>query len=325
MPKGGAKTRTVGRAAMSAEGSSVAGTKARGRKMTKFADEVAGINNAAGMAVLNRNNPRVQVAGAIDPMTGVQGPNVMTDNVIGRMFPTVYSKGLSKQEQVRSLKHKAVQEAAAGGQLGGVTPYGVVTASDKDFEWILKREEIKRAIDYDRLFVNLFNPGDPAHVELMRELRPEYFEERMNFIKQIASIQVHLAEIYLTGIRSRDDLDLVIGLQLADIPANQKDPETGLPRILATPVHKLNRAEVLNVLNQNDAYTAATGKGTQLNLLGNLHPNPNQSMGLLGFRFPDKNDRATAAGAGYQNQPWPPGRSIARGGQLDNIRNFMTV
>lgn len=300
MPKGGAKprgrkTQAIGSEASIAEGSSVAGAKQRGRKITKFVEDMDGINNAATHTISERRGQAVMGAIGGQPAV-VRGPQ----QAIGKLFPTVYSKGLSKSEQVQALKHRAVQE---GNPATGATPYGVVTASDKDFEWILKREEIKRSIDYDRLFVNLFNPNDPAHVELMRELRPEFFEERMNFIKQIASIQVHLAEIYLTGIRTRDDLDLVLGLQMLDIDDTQRDLDTGLPKILSVPVHKLNKADVIDASRSaTNAYTAAWGRGAQLGIMGDSAPNTNKSFGLLGFRFPNKDNWRGA----------PPRRESAR-------------
>lgn len=307
------KTKQIASESLSAGGSSVKGAKQRGKKMTKFAVDLDSISSATRVG-------QRPTAGNVAPQFA---------------FPTVYKKGQSKQEQIAELKHQAVQQT---NPITGATPYGVVTASDKDFEWILEREDIKRAIDYDRLFLDLFDTNDPAHVKLMHELRPEFFTERMNFIKQLASIQVHLAEIALTGIQTKDDLDLVLGLQMAHIPDNMKDAVTGLPKILSVPVHKLSKEAVLGIdvngPGSEEAYRAATGTSTMTDLVGGVFRGAGKSFGLQGFnwgerlfgtdakRFHERTfPQVNLAGVGqpqqmgYAYRQWPPG-NITSGNML---------
>lgn len=293
MPRhsGGKKTSKIESEASMAERSSVEGAKSRGKKLTKFAEDVDGITHAGA----------VQMGGVQRQARNVgrQGPTFLGDRDIGYWgarqdprtgdfaFPTVYAPAPTKAQQISKLKHESLNKTP-GGQQTAVGPYGMVTATDKDYEWILSKENIKRAIDYDRLFLDLFDPSDPAQVELMRELRPEFFEERMKYIKQIASIQVHLAEIYLTGIRTRDDLDLILGLQMVDLPPSERN-EMGLPKVLDIPVFKLNKGQLLGaehlIAGSEDAERFATGPMTLLGLIGRKHPGQGERFGLTGRNF----------------------------------------
>lgn len=231
---------------MESEGSS-AGTmgyednKARGKKVTKFKADMENVQNAT----------RLDMRAGSDPI---------------KAYPINYSKAKTEREQVIALKHAALD--GAPGKASGVTPYGVVQATDEDFKWILKREELKKGVEADQIFASLFDAGDPAQMALMRELKPEFFEERMKFIKRIASMQVLLAEIMLTGIRTREDLDFYIALQMMD--PSQRDPTTGLPIILTKPVYALDQADFLNKLDSGDAYyNAVDGGFPMLNAMGN--------------------------------------------------------
>lgn len=183
------------------------------------------------------------------PRTSRDGPAAYNE-AIGT-WPAQYQPPTTKRDKVRALKLAALEEAK-----GGVnSKFGQIAASDADFEWMIDHDELRRTMEFDRLFVQRFNFEDPLHLKHMQELYPEFFEKRLKQIKALATIQVRLAEIYLTGMKDFSDLELINGLEME---VGEKDPKTGLPKILSVPVHMLASDPNLITVQPDDTIQSPT-------------------------------------------------------------------
>lgn len=215
-------------------------------------------------------------------------------------FPLNYAGMPTKQQQRSALK-----AAAIGGNLFGASPWGIVHADEQDWDELLNREAVKKAIDYDKIFLRMFDGSDPAHQAIMRELRPDYFTERMKFLKQIAAIQVQMAQITLMGIQTKEDLDLVIALQMLPPSVPRAPDGSGLPAIITKPVHMLNR--------DDDTYEQLSGRAGQEgndNISATRASYPRlTNVTNIGSRIPGTRDGNDYAPFGLSNQRWGAARS----------------
>ncbi|MEM3062197.1 MAG: hypothetical protein QW303_01435 [Nitrososphaerota archaeon] len=177
-------------------------------------------------------------------------------------WPAIYEGPTTFDDKVRAVKSALTNK-------DGKSPFGIVHASDEDFRWYVKKHELRRALEYDRIFLQMFDINDPLHLDKMRQIYPDFFKNRERIIDMIADMQKRLAYIQLTGVQSKHDIDFLIELKMSSLP---KD-ENGWPKFLSQPVHLMNTDEAI----QNMAIRS----GDQV-----LHPTDITDM----FMHPDATD-----------------------------------
>lgn len=92
----------------------------------------------------------------------------------------------------------------------------------------------------DNLVVRMGEIDDPCEMEKVREENAGIIESRIQFMKQLQMIQLHLATIALTGVKTQSDLDLVIAMQM--LPPTVKREPNGIPTAISRSI--LERTEV---------------------------------------------------------------------------------
>lgn len=213
--------------------------KTRSKKIQKFAEATeAGLDHIDQFGVKTRFSDVVTPDGRVGP-----GKEVGT-------WPAIYGPPSTKRDKIRALKMAAIQQSGNAAN----TAFGQVMASDEDWGWMLDHDTLRKAMDYDRIFTGMYDIQDPLHLQKMQEIYPEYFEERIQRIKAIAQVQSKLAEIYLTGIKNKEELDLIVNLQMMEV---EKDPNTQLPKILSVPVFMLNKEDLITVHPEDPSPTPA--------------------------------------------------------------------
>lgn len=122
-------------------------------------------------------------------------------------FPTGALQNKSKEDELMAAKIALQQQAVGGPQAQvGVTPFGVLTAQDKDFLWLRKKQEAEAKANYEAWLSTNFDMADPVHKQWLRDAIPWYFNERQTQLERNLALQKRIAEIRLHGIRSKEDL-----------------------------------------------------------------------------------------------------------------------
>lgn len=153
-------------------------------------------------------------------------------------WPANYEGPTTFEDQVRAIKLQSINPQT------GATPFGVAQSSDKDWVWAAKKLQLLRAIEYDKLFIKMWDMTSPLEVAEARRIYPEYFENRKKIIRLIAEMQTQLACIFLTGYKDKSDVDFLIELRMMNC---DKD-KNGIPLFLTKPVWQLNHEEAIKVI-----------------------------------------------------------------------------
>ncbi len=116
----------------------------------------------------------------------------------------------------------------------GVSPYGQVHATDKDWEWHMKKAEQVEGLAFERFVASSFDLTNPADRANLEKVDPDYFKQRQEEIEQVRSVastvnedsrrlqqaelQKKLALIRLRGPRDKEDLMLIYGIETERVP-----------------------------------------------------------------------------------------------------------
>lgn len=223
----------------------------------------------------------------------------------GNVWPSPYEGPTTFEDQVRALKMKHIND-------NGATPFGIAQSSDKDWEWAAKKLQMRRALEYDKLFVKMWDMTSPLEVAEARRIYPEFFENRKKIIRLIAEMQMQLANIHLTGYKDKSDVDFLIELRMLNTPKDAM----GIPEFLNYPVHQLNSdaaiqamADISDSLGSVDVSQMLAKTDTE------LHAAPHRT----GFGFFIDN-RNTSTGQSFKDffalgVPWAAGQHVEGAGQ----------
>lgn len=120
-------------------------------------------------------------------------------NVPDEQFPTAGLTAKDPRDELMSLK-------LGTGNAAGVTPFGQLKASDKDFEWMRKKALAAEKANFEQWFAQHFDRMSPAQKKRAKELFPSFYAERQKLLKQQSANLYDLARIKLNGIDSYEDL-----------------------------------------------------------------------------------------------------------------------
>lgn len=200
--------------------------------------------------------------------SGVSLPARMRD-VQQPTMPARYAPTPSAMDRAMALRSQLVDS-------NGVVPgIGVATFDERTSDWLLDKAALAEKLRYDAAFTQLFDHADHATRDKFLKLYPEYAQKRIDQIRTIASIQVQLAMMHVTGPQTKDDLDLIIGI------ANAEDRQK-LLQTISKPVHKL-----WEVGDQSAEKAFMRGYFSPLRLTGALDQNPNRAQRGAGWDWLD--------------------------------------
>lgn len=202
------------------------GQKSRAYKISKDLEE----KNALGKLKSWKVTP---------PQSRVPGADRSADEAV---WPSIYEEPTTFEDQVRALKLAHINEKT------GNTPFGLAHTSDKDWVWAAKKMQLRRALEYDKLFVKMWDLTSPLEVAEARKIYPEFFENRKKIIRIIAEMQTQLACIFLTGYKDKKDVDFLIELRMLNVPKDDR----GIPLFLKQPVFLLNHEDAVKVMASMD-------------------------------------------------------------------------
>jgi hypothetical protein len=99
----------------------------------------------------------------------------------------------------------------------GMSPFGLVTASDADFRWAQKKRETEALANFDAWAGQNFHSNDPALRKWHQEINPSYYEERERLMVERAKLALRIKLLKLRGPKTEEDLITIWGLQTGRI------------------------------------------------------------------------------------------------------------
>lgn len=126
-------------------------------------------------------------------------------------FPANYFAKKDDEKRVR-----LVQDYSAWLKEGkGLNTLYVPT--EDDINVLLRKDQEKELLNFETFIQEYFDLTNPIHQKLVRELYPNYFERRLDVIRETLSLQERLAKIKLLGMQTKEDVFFVYGLMNGDI------------------------------------------------------------------------------------------------------------
>lgn len=131
-------------------------------------------------------------------------------------FPTQLYPDM-KLEDTRMMAKKEVVQGGNNftGQPATQINYSI---GDEDIRYYEAKKEAEELASYERWINTQFNFKSPADVERFSKMFPDYFERRMNVLKNISDANLRYAQICMTGAQSSDDYLYLWLVQTGKIP-----------------------------------------------------------------------------------------------------------
>lgn len=118
-----------------------------------------------------------------------------------------------EEDQRMRIRQQFLQEG--GGR--GTTPFGLVTATDRDFEWLERKRKEEDLANFDAWVGQNFHKGDVAARKWLQETMPEYYEARERLAVDRAKFALRVYLLKLRGPKNEKDLILLWGLMTGRI------------------------------------------------------------------------------------------------------------
>lgn len=131
-------------------------------------------------------------------------------------FPTQLYPDMKQEDTRMMAKRQVVQQGQNfTGQPATQINYSI---GDEDIRYYESKKEAEELAAYERWINTQFNFKSPADVERFSKMFPDYFERRMNVLKNISDANLRYAQICMTGAQSSDDYLYLWLVQTGKIP-----------------------------------------------------------------------------------------------------------
>lgn len=128
-------------------------------------------------------------------------------------FPANYFAKKDDEKRVRLVQDYSRWLGSKSG--GGLETLYVPT--EDDINVLLRKDQEKELLNFETFIQEYFDLSNPIHQKLVRELYPNYFERRLDVIRETLSLQERVAKIKLLGMQTKEDVFFVYGLMNGDI------------------------------------------------------------------------------------------------------------
>jgi len=205
-------------------------------------------------------------------------PDPLSDNPAQSTwsYPRAGLQSDTPERDQRMLTRRQLMNASGPG--GVNTPFGLVTATDEDFEWLERKRKLEELANFDAWIGRNFHKGDVAARKWLQETMPEYYEQRERLAVERAKFALRVFLLKLRGPKNEKDLLLLWGLETGRItlddgwdrigyhPKDAKD-EAGFKELqkrfaknLFGPYRYLSQAErQANSTSANNPFYTSTG------------------------------------------------------------------
>lgn len=121
-------------------------------------------------------------------------------------FPTDALTKSDPRDEIMTAKLQLQQDPTTKASTPGITPFGVLTASDSDFEWLRQKRDTEAEANFQQWFASNFDKMGPEQKAVARKLWPKFYEERLALLDKDLDLLRRLARQNITGIETKQDL-----------------------------------------------------------------------------------------------------------------------
>ena len=127
-------------------------------------------------------------------------------------FPTDSLSASDPRDVVMTQKMELQKQSEENDQ-PGVTPFGVLTATEDDLEWVRSKREKELDADFMRWFIENFDKMSPEQKAFAREMYPKLYEERMRLADKQLKLAKKIVDLKINGMRTKEDLMLQYAME----------------------------------------------------------------------------------------------------------------
>lgn len=225
------------------------------------------------------------ITSAVDPNT-----NAVQGGAVADVFPR-HIGAQDPMDELQRIKHDLLVKGGAGGPGGitGDTQFGKVMFTDRDAQWLARKQKAAELANFDSWFGTNFHKNNVAARKFAQEINPEYYASREQAMVDKAKMALRLKLIGLRGPKSEEDLFTLYALQRGLIKLDPSWDQIGyynnngvsstdrtrfkerlmsIPRLKSLGQRKINAAVKQNPFGQGGPNTP-----------GGFSPSPNTFMG----------------------------------------------
>lgn len=236
---------------------------------------------------------------------------IRDNKAVAEQFPANFQRKTDAQEDIRQTTKLELQTEGKP----GVTPFGVLQATDKDFDWLKSLREHEAEVNYDAWFAAWFDKAAPAQKEIALKLDPGFYARRAKLLDEDLALARKIVRLKIFGPQNHDDIILQYACEAGFVDADRiehlmhperaaqaqeaADNQSRYRRGLFNP-RRLPRGDTGHARGVNAS--GLTGK------IGGLGPNPAYELGTgsdadpKGFSAVGAVDSATERKANFLNQ-----------------------
>lgn len=102
----------------------------------------------------------------------------------------------------------------------GVTDFGVLRATDEDFEWLERKRAAQEIANLQKWFAKYYDRASPEQKAMAHKLYPQFYQMREQLLNKMIKLQKRIAKLKIHGPRNQRDLLLQYAIESGYIPAD---------------------------------------------------------------------------------------------------------
>lgn len=136
--------------------------------------------------------------------------SVQANDRVGQKTASYPRAGLTSRTPMQDQEYAMRMELMKQGD--GMTPFGQMVATDKDFQYLEGKRRLAEEAQFDSWIGQNFHKGDVAARAWLQDTVPDYYAAREQEIDDRAEFAKMVAKVKLRGPRTTEEMTLVYGL-----------------------------------------------------------------------------------------------------------------
>jgi hypothetical protein len=182
------------------------------------------------------------------------------------VFPAKYFAKREDEKRIRLIQEYHRYLNTGDGKGEGKVPT-VYSPTEEDYNVLLRKDAEKELYNFEGFLQSYFDVTNPIHQRLLKEVYPNYFERRLDVIKDHLEIQEKIARIKLFGVQTKEDIFFMYALTNGDIKIPSA-PVFAIDSVTAPDEDAFERGFFNPKRYTGELHPAKTQLGTGANLFG---------------------------------------------------------
>lgn len=158
-------------------------------------------------------------------------PSTANDPRVGGNMTQSYPRRGFEAFDPKDELMRAKMELVESGNRTGMTEFGLVTVTDEDMQWLMKKRDTEAKFNFDRWIGENFNTNDVVTRQWLQKTYPEYHDAREQAMIDRAKFALRVHLLMMRGPKNHKDLVLYWGLQQGLIKLDRDWDKIGAGKI----------------------------------------------------------------------------------------------